>query len=89
MGRYDSTVERGPLSRTTTIYETPEGRHCCVVFHGGNNTGMSPLKRGADDCLRVGYLGPNDLDLPWSDTEFDWIAPELLKPVGDLYPGED
>ena len=81
---WPSTVRHGPLAAVGTIYETPDGRRCIVTFANRGADALTPVRNGRGE-LWVGYLLAGDIEPPhFDDWERGWVAPELLRPVGDV-----
>ncbi len=80
----------GPMAEMDTVYETPDGRQCMLVWQGTGNgrpEPWSPIKDGGG-ALRVGYLVDGQPARDFRTADFDWVAAECLKPVG-VYEGDD
>ncbi|MET0460370.1 MAG: hypothetical protein ABW122_08710 [Ilumatobacteraceae bacterium] len=81
---WPSAVRHGPLASVGTIYETPDGRRCIVTFANRGTDALNPV-RNARGELWVGYLPVGDTQpARFDDWERDWVAAELLRPVGDI-----
>lgn len=79
-----SAVTHGPLASVGTIYETPAGRRCIVTFANRGTDALRPVRNDAG-ALWVGYLLTGDVEpARFDDWERAWVAPELLRPVGEL-----
>jgi hypothetical protein len=84
--RHPSAVQHGPLASVETIYETPDGRRCIVTFANRGADVLSPVRNGHGD-LWVGYLLADDVQPGrFEDWERGWVAPELLRPDGEVGP---
>jgi hypothetical protein len=82
--RLPSAVRHGPLASVGTIYETPDGRRCIVTFANRGADALSPVRNGRGE-LWVGYLLAGDVQpARFDDWERDWVAAELLRPVGEI-----
>ena len=79
-----SAVRHGPLASVGTIYETPDGRRCIVTFANRGTEALTPVRNGRGD-LWVGFLLAGDAQpSTFDDWERGWVAPELLRPVGQI-----
>jgi hypothetical protein len=79
-----SSVRHGPLASVGTIYELPDGRRCVVTFANRGADVLIPI-RNARDELWVGHLLADDVQPSrFDDWQREWVAAELLRPVGDL-----
>jgi hypothetical protein len=77
-------ARHGPLASVDTVYETPDGRSCLVTFANRGAEVLSPVRNDAGE-LWVGYLLDGDVEpLRFEDWTRDWVAAELLRPVGRL-----
>lgn len=79
-----SAVRHGPLGSLTTIYELPDGRRCVVTFANRGTDALSPVRNERGE-LWIGHLLAGDVEpAHFDDWEREWVAAELLRPVGEL-----
>jgi hypothetical protein len=79
-----SAVRHGPLASVGTIYEMPDGRRCVVTFANRGTDALTPIRNTAG-LLWVGLLLEGDTQpARFDDWEREWVAAEMLRPVGEL-----
>jgi len=79
-----SSVRHGPLASVGTIYELPDGRRCVVTFANRGADVLNPIRNTRGE-LWVGHLLEGDVQpARFDDWEREWVAAELLRPVGEL-----
>lgn len=79
-----SSVRHGPLASIATVYEQPDGRRCVVTFANRGADELTPVRNDRGE-LWVGMLLAGDVQpATFDDWERTWVAPELLRPVGEL-----
>ena len=79
-----SSVRHGPLASVGTIYELPDGRRCVVTFANRGADVLNPIRNTRGE-LWVGHLLEGDVQpARFDDWKREWMAAELLRPVGEL-----
>lgn len=53
------------------VYATADGREVVIVFSGGGETGLTPVRNDSGD-LRVAYLNADGTEPSFTDAEFGW-----------------
>ncbi|MBI5087402.1 MAG: hypothetical protein HZB15_00610 [Actinobacteria bacterium] len=77
-------MPHGPLASVGTIYEMPDGRRCVVTFANRGADVLKPIRNRTGE-LWVGFLLDHDAQpARFDDWEREWVAAELLRPVGEL-----
>jgi hypothetical protein len=83
----DTSVPRGPLADTDTVYTLPDDRRCVVTFHNRGTERLQPVRNRQGD-LWVGFLDDDGRQpATWDGWQREWVPAELLRPTGRLPSG--